>query len=470
MAATTSAPPSPAPRAGQVRARLRRARRRHHDTSLGDVLTDVYVVVLFVAMYGWFALTGIRRYLDSPAGAPGDPGERYWIAVAAALAATGLAWRLLRAAGPLLVTPAAQSWLFSAPVDRAALLLPRAAALAGTTALGAGLLGLGAAVAGGPDRPIDLLWSALAGAACGTLAVAGAVVAQAAPRDPRWARLVDRVLLGSAGAVALLVVAGHLLDRPVPPLSLALTAAVAVVGVPVAGWAVRWAYRALGGVDRASLISGGQFAGAATSAAVLLDPSMIEDLVQSRRWRAIGRVPGRPLRRGGRFAVLVRAEARRLRRHPSALPVWAALLLAMYAAAVALPASAGSWQVVLGYLAVDRLTGGLRTISRSAGLRRTLGGSDTELRLAHVVLPAVGALVWYAATLPVVRPTVGPVDGLLLAGIVAAAYRSATRPPMRYDGPIVDTPFAMIPVDLVRRVVRGPDLVAVLVLVQLLLT
>ena len=41
-------------------------------------------------------------------------------------------------------------------------------------------------------------------------------------------------------------------------------------------------------------------------------------------------------------------------------------------------------------LAVDRLTGGLRSVSRSPGLRRALGGSDTLLRGIHVVVPAIG--------------------------------------------------------------------------------
>ncbi|MEV4728119.1 hypothetical protein, partial [Micromonospora humida] len=59
-------------------------------------------------------------------------------------------------------------------------------------------------------------------------------------------------------------------------------------------------------------------------------------------------------------------------------------------------------------------------------------------------------------------------DAVLLLGVVTAAFWAGTRPAMRYGGAMVNTPFAMVPVDLVRQVLRGPDLVAVLVVVQLL--
>ena len=54
-------------------------------------------------------------------------------------------------------------------------------------------------------------------------------------------------------------------------------------------------------------------------------------------------------------------------------------------------------------------------------------------------------------------------------GIVAALYRSASRPPMRYDGASVDTPFGLVPVDLIRQLTRGPDVLIVLIIVRSLL-
>jgi hypothetical protein len=138
--------------------------------------------------------------------------------------------------------------------------------------------------------------------------------------------------------------------------------------------------------------------------------------------------------------------------------------------AVALPSVAGVAHVIGAYLAADRLTGGLRTLSRSPGLRRALGGSEPELRLVHLVVPAVGAALWWLITVPVGGAHLGGVEILLVAGVVGAVYRAATRPPMVHGGAVVETPFGLIPVDLLRQLTRGLDVLAVLVIAQTLLT
>jgi hypothetical protein len=252
----------------------------------------------------------------------------------------------------------------------------------------------------------------------------------------------------------------------------------ALVTLPVAIAAVIRAGRALGRVDRASLTAGAELASTATSAALMLDGSTLTRLMEIRRWRSVGRIqarplPGRPGRwrlplRAQRLRVLVLADLRRRLRDWSALRAWGALLLVMYAVATALPAIEGSAQVILGYLAANRLTAGLRAVSRSAGLRRMLGGSDRELRLAHLVVPAIGAAIWYLATVPVVRP-LGSLDAVLAVGIILAAYRTATQPAARYGGAAFDTPFGMISADLLRQLLRGWDLVAILVVIELFL-
>jgi hypothetical protein len=61
------------------------------------------------------------------------------------------------------------------------------------------------------------------------------------------------------------------------------------------------------------------------------------------------------------------------------------------------------------------------------------------------------------------------VVGGALAGGLRAVYRTASRPPMRYGGAGLDTPFGLIPVDLLAQVMRGPDVVAAMVLFQLML-
>ncbi|MFC4016974.1 DUF6297 family protein [Micromonospora sp. GCM10011542] len=468
--ATVADTPAGVPTARQLRSQLRRARRRHHPHSLGDVLGDAYVIVLFTAMYSWFLVDAGRRMLDSPTVGSAEPGVRWWLALAALLAGAGLAWQGLRALGPLLVTPATQSWLTSAPVSRRAWLAPRLALLLTAGAGGTALLGGALALLGDVTDPTALGWAALAGAGWGTAGVALSVIAQGSRVGRRWPALPGPVTMLAAAAVTVLVVivgrtGGRLPHPPAAP-----TAALVAVGVPLAVALTILAVRALPRVDRATLTTGAQFANAAATAAVLLDPTMLAGLVESRRWRRIGRVHSRRYLPGPRWWVLLQAEARRLRRHPNGLLIWAALVLAQYAVALALPGLAGPIQVILGYAATDRLTGGLRAISRSAGLRRSLGGSDNALRGVHIVLPALGAALWWALTLPTAAggpPWLAP---MLAVGVVAAAFRTATRPPVDYGGATVNTPFGMIPVDLLRQGLRGPALVAVLLLIRLLLS
>ncbi|MET8352964.1 DUF6297 family protein [Micromonospora sp. NPDC005206] len=467
--ATVAEAPTGVPTARQVRTHLRRARRGHHDHSLGDVLGDAYVMVLFVGMYGWFAISASRDMLNSPTVGQADPGVRWWLAVAALLAGAGLAWRGLRALGPLLVTPATQSWVASAPIDRRAWLVPRLGVLLAGAAAGTALLGVAVAALGGVSDPTALGWAAAAGAGWGAAALALSVVAQGSRTGRRWPAVAGAVpMLAAAIITGLVVLVGRLGDG-LPRPSATPAAALVAVGVPLAVVAAVLAVRALPRVDRATLTTGAQFANAAATATILLDPSLLAGLVESRRWRRIGRVRSRRFLPGPAWWALLQADVRRLGRHPSALLIWAALIGVQYAAALALPGLAGAAQVVFGYLAADRLTGGLRSISRSPGLRRALGGSDAALRGIHLVVPAVGAGLWWLSTLPTVDGGPAWLAPTLALGVVAAAWRAATRPAIDYGGATANTPFGMIPVDLLRQGARGPALLAVLVLVRLLL-
>jgi hypothetical protein len=176
--------------------------------------------------------------------------------------------------------------------------------------------------------------------------------------------------------------------------------------------------------------------------------------------------------------TLVRADLRRQRRRPAGLVAWAGLLVVPYATALVAPGGVAPARVVAGYLATERLCAGLRTVCRSAALRRLLGGSDAVLRAGHLVVPGVALAAWWALTLPATGGAgwaqtaaahtttggAGWLEPVLAAGVLAAAYRSATRRPTRYDGPAVDTPFGIVQPDLVTQVVRGPDLVAAVAL------
>jgi Family of unknown function (DUF6297) len=266
----------------------------------------------------------------------------------------------------------------------------------------------------------------------------------------------------AALAVIVAHFAGAQLSRPATPLGVVFAAA----GLPLAVLATVPAARALDRLDRAALTGGAQLAAAAATAVAWLDPSMLSAVLETRRWRRVGRVRSRRFLPGGRASVLLQAEVRRQVRHPTALTVWAALGLTQYAVALAFPSVAGPAHLVGAYLAGDRLAGGLRAISRSPGLRRALGGDNPTVRAVHTAVPALGTLVWWLATWPAAGPHLGGLDAVLLAGVVAAVYRTGTRPPMTYGGTAIDTPFGLIPVDLLRRLARGPDLLAVAIIVQ----
>jgi hypothetical protein len=468
------------PTAGAVRRRLRRARSAHRDTTLGAVLTDVYIVAMAVAIYGALAVTVVRRHLRLPeAGSPAEAGVRAWLLVAAVLVLGGLAWHAVRDLGPLYVTAAGRYWAAGAPVDRAGWLRPALgwAALAGASA--GALFGTGVVLIGGAGGGLWTGWVVVAAAAAGAAVPMGAVVSQARARTGVGTpgRTGVAAVAGGGCAVALTVVVLDAFDIRVPapavPLPVLAVAATALaVGAAVA------ASRRLGGLDAATLTGGAQLADAATMSLVLLQPAMFSDIVEIRRWRRVGTVHSRRLgpppavvaRWDGlrRMWTLVRADLRRQARRPAGPLAWAGLLVVPYAMTVLAAGGAAPVRVVAGYLATGHLCAGLRTVCRSAALRRLLGGSDLVLRVSHLVVPAAGLVVWWVATLPA-GGGVGTVGWALALGVLAAAYRAASRRPTRYDGPAVDTPFGIIQPGLVTQIVRGPDLVAVLALAAFIL-
>jgi hypothetical protein len=451
------------PPAAQLRARIRRLRRTHSDRSIGDLLTNIYMAALFVALYGYgFAVTLRQHVHPRGSAAPADTGERQWLALGLLVVLAALTWRALRAVGPLIATPAVQAWCLTSPVPRGEWLTPPLAYLL----CGAGLAGaaVAAVVAWAAYAPIG--WGVLTGVGLGAAMAAAAVMAQPSGTVHARERAGVTAAIG-AGVAAMLAALLTQTRAAVPPIPLWIVAALAGIAAVACGWI---ALRTLPRLDRAVLAGGAPLAGAAVSAVVMLDPSLFFGVAQERRWRQAGRVRSRHWLAGGRAGVLLQADLRRQLRRRAELATWAGLVLLPYAAQAFAPAATGVVRVIAGYVATERLTAGLRTVSRSPALRRTLGGSDRALRYVHLVVPALGLALWWTAThwAGASGRTDAGVGLLLAAGLVLAAARTATRKPMSYDGALVDTPFGTIPADLVRQVFRGPDLVALLVLVQLL--
>jgi hypothetical protein len=451
------------PRAREWKARFRRARRKHHERSLGDLLSDLYMLLWLLLVYGGALVSAVRRHLAlAPAG---TTAESLWITGGLFLTAAGIAWRGFGALGPLLATPAEQSWAVSTPLDRRRWLLPRLTSL--LLAAGA-MVAVMAVVAGMGLHGASLGWTTLAGGLFGITLAGASVAVQGRSREDCWSRRAGSVLIGAGLLTAVAVVVAHQSGWPLPSQGLPSSFALAIAGVPLACLTVVAAVRTLPGIDLAALSAGAQLAAATATATVGMDPSVLSGILEVRHWRRVGRVSSRPFRYGrlGRTWVLLQAEFRRQLRRPAVLGTWAALAVAQYAVALLVPAVAAVAHLVLLYFATNRLAAGLRTLSRSPGLRRALGGDELRVRLTHIVIPTLGAALWWLITWSASGAPHIPADLILIAGVSAASYRSATRSPLSYGGVVMETPFGLFPVEVVMQMARGPDLLGAMVVLQ----
>jgi hypothetical protein len=419
------------------------------------------MALLLVAIYGWATARTVADYVGPDSSTIGTGGVRTWLTVAVLMGLAGATARGLAALGPLFVTPAGQTWALAAPVSRRGWLWPWLAALLGITAIVGAAVGAGA---GAFAQVSQFWWAITAGAVLAPTVAALCVVAQS-PTAPRWTRwqgpgLLAGGVLGCGIVVALSAGGKSLPEVTVPPAAIAVAGGLACCG------AVALATRALAGIDRAALTGGAQLASAVSGAVTLLDPALLADVVAARRWRAVGSVRSRSWWPGARWWILLQAEFRRPVRRPSTVLAWAALALLPYVVALVWPVAVDPVRIVAGYLAVDRLASGLRYVCRSEALRRTLGGTDADLRIAHLIVPSLGLAVWWAATAPVSGWSNPVLATVLAVGVLAAVYRGAGRRPISYAGMAVDTPFGLLPLDLIRQVLRGPDVLAVVLVVE----
>ncbi|SEQ88321.1 hypothetical protein SAMN05216188_10676 [Lentzea xinjiangensis] len=221
---------------------------------------------------------------------------------------------------------------------------------------------------------------------------------------------------------------------------------------------------------RSDLTAGAALAAAVRVSVAWLDLGLLGALLAERRARLRGRVRSARLR-GPRAVVLVWTDVLRARRAPGSVLVWAGLL--PVPALVALGGEV-EWvpavHLVCAFAAADRLAAGLRTVCRLPAVRRALGVPDGVLRLAHLVVPGTAAVAWCLATVPF-TPHVSWLNGAVSAlGAVAVVYRVATRPPLDYGVAAIDFGvLGPVPLGLLVQLSRGPVLLYLLCVVQVLL-
>ena len=388
----------------------------------------------------------------------GAPGRLF--AVAALLLLLGGLAQLLRSAGPVTASSAFWFWLLSAPVRRRDLLRRRYLVLLAVTAVLVCVLASLVAYTGSvPVLPV------VAAAALAAFALAGGAVCGQA-----W-ELADHVgqTVGQAMRAAGVLAFGSLatgvgraslnsvLHAP-PDAAVIVLAALAVA----AAASCLLGYQALDRIDVSVLRRGQGLWTAGHAAAASMDVFMLAEFVADQRARQAGRV--RPARMGAPFAgALARSEWARLRRRPylavravAAAVAWWGCRPVLHGPALAAVA------VIVGYCLVLPVAGTLRQLTANPALRVQFAPRDRWLSLASLAVCLLASVTWTA----IVGPGLG--GGVTLAavmsvGLTAAVYRTVTRLPLDYSGPLVPTPFGDYPLDLWRQVFRGTLLLAVLV-------
>ena len=451
------------PRARELRADLRHWRRGRADTKVVEALGDAYVALLASAMV--MAAVGnavwtVRQSAQTACTGLGCQEARTvlpWVTTALVLA---LVLGTARLFGPVFVSPAVGSWLMTAPVDRPALLRGR---LLGTA-------GLAVAVA----TPVAAATAAVAGFSAGSVAavaaatglVALAAVAAAALGQsggpPVGAALL--LALGAAAWVGLLLLATDRAPVGDPPAYAPAWLLADLAAAALAAGLLALVLARLGRMRLRDVSAGGALAPGISGALATLDLALAFDVVSGHRWRRRGSV--RVRRRGptGPWAV-VWLDVIRVRRSPRLLLAPAAGVVVPYAAE---RAGAGPLTLLLaglvGFGTLVPLLLGLRVLTRTPSLLRSLPFPVVQTRAASAAVPAVVALAFAAAVAPACVAALGmPVAdtvmvALAVGGIVlASSVRWMTGRPPDYTKPLISTPTGAVPTNLYSSVARGLD-------------
>lgn len=450
------------PSAGEVRKRLKNS--SEAGSGWRTKLVTWYERLIYLAVFGGIAFELAKSGFEGgrPAGRTWDAGIGEWSHLWLSLIAALVLAKVLLAFGPLFAGKEHTFWIVSSPVDRAGLLLP-GFALSAVAGLMAGAVWpavvLGVVESANGPAVADFVVTA----AFGLAIVSGTVVLQRTHvlthRVQRW--------LSTALGVAVLALLLGLVGRA-PALGALPPDVVLTVPLVIAAGVTFAAVRALPHLRRASLSAGAALASVVAVSLSWFELSLLGSIMVERRALLLGRVRSARLRGSG-LAVLVWADLLRVVRARNAMLLWVSLVpvpiaLALSAAADFVPAA----HLVAAFLATDRLAGGLRFVCRSPAMRRMIGQPTPFLHSAHLVVPAAGAVLWCALTVPL-TPGVTLANGVLSAcGAVAVVYRIATRPPLDYGVAAIDFGlFGPTPIGLIVQLGRGPALLLVLAVVQM---
>ncbi|MFC4604414.1 DUF6297 family protein [Rhodococcus kronopolitis] len=439
------------PSARDLRSLRRGFARRHapRGDRVGTILLLALGAYVAAGSLWWLAhrpatvLSGSVLFISGPAWSPTWAWSLGSLAIGAGLA-------IARALGPVTTSPEDTGWLLSTPVDRAALLRPRLLLVLGLGATAGLIVGRLAAFAGAVTGwlPVTGL-----GATAGVGVVAVAALAQCRVLPvrvlpiSRWVFLAAGACLGAAAAVG---VAVPVVTSWWPVL----------IGTVCAGAAAAISLLACGRIGRADLAAGADLAVGAGVSMTTLDITALAGILDVRAWRRIGKSRSRRLP-PGRVHAMIRADLLRHLRRPSSFAIAAAAVGLVWTVA-SVGTVLGAAMAQLGAASVVALvfSSGLRELCTNDELRMMLGVGDRPLRLALLVVPLCAVVCTASLTAPAVHTQL-PIPLIASAGALLAAYRLRTRPWTAYDGLILETGYGQVPVDLLRRLMRGPDVLVV---------
>lgn len=479
-----------------LRGDIRHWRRGRATATLGEVVQDVYVVVFAALLFGSMlvsVLVNVGDVLTGLCTASDCREARSVLPWATGLALVVAVLAACRLFGPVFVTPAAGSWLLTAPVDRGLLLRPRLAMALGLATL-AGLPAAAVALLAGFDA-LASVWLAALTSLLGVAAAALAALFQGepgrrqfdpeartragsgtsflpwVPAGPERTRALTWTLTGALWVVLLVLAIGRgpLVAEPSGWGGWAALAVACVGAVALALPAVR----SLARLRRREVSPGGVLAPNLSGALAMLDLALFYDVLLAHQARRRGSV--RPLR-GGPSGVwsLVWVDLSRLRRAPGSMAVLAGAVVLPYVAATAgLGRATVLVATLAGFLAGLPLLSGLRVLSRTPGMARNLPWGGGSTRRTAVLVPGLLLAAYGLACWPAVTDGIAPGTGMsvgLATGLAAlsSAVRWVTGRPPDYGRPLVSTPAGGVPTNLYGSAFRGFDIL-VLTTVPLLL-
>lgn len=444
--------------------------RTRSTTSMGELLSDVYTIVLTlavtVAMVAALARSqGVMRATE-PASTALDTG---WVSVLLGVAVLGLGTGLLARTGPVSLGSAQAAWWLPLPGERGSLLRRSLVVpIAASASVGA-VTGLLLILALDPAvTAAHGLAAALAGLLVGAALALGLVPVEAGGRR-RVASAVGDLVLALVPLTALALVLA-----PPPPLRVGGAWSPVVVAAVVLGLAWWAARRRLPWVHDTELRERGaatmELAGASLSMDTRALGRALDVAPRRSRLRGSARLRAVPVlvRVLGPGAALAGADALLLLRSPrrivqlvcgGALALTAPLLPQVPALLTAVLIAAGAW------IAALTTAQGARDAEAVPALDALLPIGERAVRSWRLAVPVLAMVLWSAVVFTVLgwlRDDVGAwvALGLLAAPVWAGgAVRSAYRPPPDFSGPLIVTPMGAYPLGLARIASTGPDVV-----------